>query len=690
MKTTRLVVWLSTFALGVGLLAAHAGTAATPSITSEFAAILRSGDLPRLRDVLDRGAPVNGRDSRGNTPLMLSAVYGDTASVKLLIQRGADVNATNLAGATPLLRAAHNHDSVRLLVEHGAEVNARSGLGNTPLILAARLADSHRTVKFLLDHGADATATNNWGASALMAAAAAADDDSVKLLLQHGADANTQPAVDHVGFILGGGRSPLMWSAFRGDLASMKLLLDAGADVASEGFLGSPLAQAAWANQTKAARLLLDRGADVNRKSQGDSYAPLHWAASSELPDISLVELMIKRGANLDIEGGENIEAFMDVPQTPLMLAKRRGDTALVTALTRAGATNETPDEAKSIGEFKRQSAVTLDPVTMRESMSEALVPLQESSIISKQSFVSHASKQDCTSCHQQYLPLAAIGAAKRSQAQVDAELERQLVEIVREGDLKNFEPDWEALFHPDTVYTKGYNLFGLALAGLPADELTDSAVHHLAAIQAADGRWYGNLPRPPMQNGDVSATALAIHALQKYPLPGRKAELDERVERARRWLRRVKPANTDEQAYQLLGLSWAGESAGRLEPLAKRLIAQQRADGGWSQLPTLASDAYATGQSVYALRLAGLTTDHPAVERGQRYLLQTQLADGTWYVRRRAFPFQPTMKSGFPHGKDSWISAAATSWAVLALSLPEEPVEITSGKTTKLANRAQ
>src|SRR5262249_604549 len=30
---------------------------------------------------------------------------------------------------------------------------------------------------------------------------------------------------------------------------------------------------------------------------------------------------------------------------------------------------------------------------------------------------------------------------------------------------------------------------------------------------------------------------------------------------------------------------------------------------------------------------------------------------------------FQPTMKSGFPHHRDSWISAAATSWAVLALT---------------------
>jgi hypothetical protein len=37
--------------------------------------------------------------------------------------------------------------------------------------------------------------------------------------------------------------------------------------------------------------------------------------------------------------------------------------------------------------------------------------------------------------------------------------------------------------------------------------------------------------------------------------------------------------------------------------------------------------------------------------------------------VARRAFPFQPTMNSGFPHHRDSWISAAATSWALMALT---------------------
>ena len=691
MKTTRLVIWLNACALSLLLPAAVAETA-PPTLTPEYSGILRRADVRQLRAALDRGAPVNARDAQGNTPLMLAAVYADTPCVQLLLERGAEVNITNHAGATPLMRAVHNYNSVRRLVEHGADVNTRSTLGNTALILAARPANAHRTVEFLLAHGADARATNNWGASALMAAAASGDDASVRLLLKHGADANAQPAVDHVGFILGGARSPLMWAAFRGDAAIMQQLFDAGADANNEGFVGTPLSQAAWADQTQAARLLIDHGAQVNQKSFGDSFAPLHWAASTEQRDPSLVKLLLERGADANLEGGENIDGFMDIPQTPLMLAKRHGNLPALAMLAEAGGTNETPNEVRVKTPPARELPEYVNEATLRSAVSQALVPLQESSVFSQQAFANHASKQDCTSCHQQYLPLAAVGLAKQRQAEVNADLERQLVHIVRQGELKNPEPDWEALFHPDPVFTKGYTLFGYAAADLPADELTDSAVHHLASIQGEDGRWYGNLPRPPLQTSDVGATALAIHALQKYPLPGRKVELAKRVEQARRWLWKVRPANHDERVFQILGLAWAGESPPRLQSPGNALLEEQRPDGGWAQLSSLTSDAYATGQALYALRVGLRLASHDAaVDRGRRYLLQTQLEDGTWFVHRRAFPFQPTtMKSGFPHGKDSWISAAATSWAVMALSLPDEPTQITGRTTTKVASQTR
>jgi hypothetical protein len=49
-------------------------------------------------------------------------------------------------------------------------------------------------------------------------------------------------------------------------------------------------------------------------------------------------------------------------------------------------------------------------------------------------------------------------------------------------------------------------------------------------------------------------------------------------------------------------------------------------------------------------------------------FLVRTQEADGSWHVKTRSFPFQPYFESGFPHGEDQWISAAATGYAATAL----------------------
>jgi hypothetical protein len=58
------------------------------------------------------------------------------------------------------------------------------------------------------------------------------------------------------------------------------------------------------------------------------------------------------------------------------------------------------------------------------------------------------------------------------------------------------------------------------------------------------------------------------------------------------------------------------------------------------------------------------------ACQRGIKFLLATQQEDGSWYTRTRALAFQPYFDSGFPHGYNQWVSAAATSWAAMALTL--------------------
>ena len=64
------------------------------------------------------------------------------------------------------------------------------------------------------------------------------------------------------------------------------------------------------------------------------------------------------------------------------------------------------------------------------------------------------------------------------------------------------------------------------------------------------------------------------------------------------------------------------------------------------------------------------------AKERGVKFLLSTQRADGSWYVRSRAVKFQPFFEGGFPYGHDQWISSMATGWATAALAhaVPDRP----------------
>ena len=98
--------------------------------------------------------------------------------------------------------------------------------------------------------------------------------------------------------------------------------------------------------------------------------------------------------------------------------------------------------------------------------------------------------------------------------------------------------------------------------------------------------------------------------------------------------------------------------------------------DGGWGQADDLQSDSYATGSALVALHQAGgLATDDPAYRRGLAFLVRTQRGDGTWFVASRSEPFQVYFESGFPYGKDQFISVAASGWAAAALALALPPV---------------
>lgn len=84
-----------------------------------------------------------------------------------------------------------------------------------------------------------------------------------------------------------------------------------------------------------------------------------------------------------------------------------------------------------------------------------------------------------------------------------------------------------------------------------------------------------------------------------------------------------------------------------------------------------------------------------PVCEKGVRLLLGTQLEHGSWYVRSRAFPIQPYFDSGFPHGNDQFIPAAAPTgppwhWRWLAADGQRHPVVSRRTKTSPNAYFSQ
>jgi squalene cyclase len=218
------------------------------------------------------------------------------------------------------------------------------------------------------------------------------------------------------------------------------------------------------------------------------------------------------------------------------------------------------------------------------------------------------------------------------------------------------------------------YGTFMMAVLNVPSSLATDAWVYYLAAKQRQAGNWHGMATRTPIQDGDISRTALAIRALSVYGIPARKAELSGRIHSAVAWLVAQQPHSTEERIMQLLGLAWAGANRPLREARTRELKALQRSDGGWGQTPNLVSDAYATGQVLYALHELGQPASDPGIQRGIAFLLRTQAEDGTWHVMSRAMKIQPYFESGFPYEHDQWISQSGTAWAAMALAVTEVP----------------
>ncbi len=285
-------------------------------------------------------------------------------------------------------------------------------------------------------------------------------------------------------------------------------------------------------------------------------------------------------------------------------------------------------------------------------------------------------SKQTCNSCHHQALPVSMLETAARHDVPFDeAAAAAMLQKIARP--LGNVDTAVQAANQIDPAMSWGTLLVAAHEAGLQPNAVTTAYARWIANRQERSGGWTTIDGRPPQSFSVISATAIAARAVGAFLPAARAVERQTRIDKARAWLETAVPRDAEDRAFQLLGLVWTGAPPTSLRRPVDAVLAMQRADGGWSQLPRLRSDAYATGQALVALHRGGVPTTRAAWQKGLRFLLDTQKPDGSWLVPTRLHEQDlvspPYFETGFPHGPDQIISCAGTAWAAMALmeSLP-------------------
>ena len=280
------------------------------------------------------------------------------------------------------------------------------------------------------------------------------------------------------------------------------------------------------------------------------------------------------------------------------------------------------------------------------------------------------SARAGCFACHEQPAAAFAVGAARAKGITIDekAASDRwtQLTSGLNASQLEGAAPLGGAdnnLYLAEALVRSGYT----------PDRKTDMLAANLAAYQGGDGGWH--LPgyaRSPLQDNDFSRTAMAIRALKTYGTPGRAAEMKQRIERAKQWLLHADAVTTEDLDMRLAGVAAAGAPALPIcANLPNRFLRASGPTVDSLSATTFASDAYATGMTLWALADAGvIQPSHDVYRKGVRFLLTTQASDGSWHVVSRATKFQIYFEGGFPYGHDQWISIMGTGWATSALSL--------------------
>lgn len=283
--------------------------------------------------------------------------------------------------------------------------------------------------------------------------------------------------------------------------------------------------------------------------------------------------------------------------------------------------------------------------------------------------------EHNCVSCHHAALVVWAMQEAKQRGHAVDVPVLNELTKWLAESGDGKF-----GMARPATApeaFSPRAMWFSLALVSAPQpDESSQKGLKLLlktmAGEQSKSGSW---MPwpetRPPLF-GSSTESMTALSALAVLPTAAAGDDTAKTVrDKAVKWLEGTK-SDGDPQSVAMRLVLWKKlvRPAREWQPLVKTIQERQNADGGWSQAKDMPSDAWATGQALYALAHGGLPPDDPALARGQSFLVKTQRPDGGWPMASR-----PTV----PGGKGSQslipITGAGSAWGVIGLARSAETI---------------
>ncbi|MEP6715985.1 MAG: ankyrin repeat domain-containing protein [Terriglobia bacterium] len=580
---------------------------------AQLVAALRQGDAKGL---LADAAALNLRGPYGATPFMYAVLYSDSATVSKLLELGADGNVHNDAGATPLMWAVDDFGKTKTLLSHGAKVNAVSTDGRTPLLIAASQKDSTAVIGLLLESGADSNQS-----SPLREAASRGDLESMKLLIARGAN------------VKAAGSGALAGALERRCFECADLIAKA---LDQKAFTSALLTLVVYSDPA-AIRYVVERGADVNAVDV-DGRSPLMYAANNDRLPLETIQLLVGQGAHVNAKSHEG--------ESALRSARLHGNSPVVKFLIASGATGPAP-EVEALRFIEKNSAAT--------AVRRALPIMQRADL-------NFTQKSGCVSCHNEALTGMALATARTAGFRADEAMEAKAVKAV-----VSFYGDWrERLLQGVPPGGPAYVLQELHAERYRPDLMTDAVARYLRLKQFPDGHWTVGCggSRNPLCGDEVTNTANSLRALQFYAPTASKE-----IRQAAGWLATTPVFTNEDRTFRVFGLAWAGGQEEALVKAVRDLSATQRADGGWSDNPYMTSTAYATGEALMALHEGGMAVSDPAWQRGVEFLLRTQVEDGSWFVKSHSYGTQPYFDDGFPHGTDQWISAAATNWAVMALT---------------------